>query len=102
MTEKYLSVIIVVSPQQKGGKKMKTKDAMKKKLKHRVRGFCKRILKLLTDKNGCIRNVPRKDMDSIAEMLLTDISAFYETEEGKRVFAEWQKNREETRAADIA
>lgn len=102
MTEKYLSVIIVVSPQQKGGKKMKTKDAMKNKLKHRVRGFCKRILKLLTDKNGCIRNVPQKEMESIAEMLLSDIIAFYETEDGKRVFAEWQKNREEPRAADVA
>ena len=48
---------------------MKTKDAVKKKLKHRVRGFCKRILELLTDKNGCIRNVPRKEMESISEML---------------------------------
>ena len=81
---------------------MKTKDAMKKKLNHRVRGFCKRILELLTDKNGCIRNVPRKDMGSIAEMLLSDIIAFYETEDGKRVFAEWQKIREETQTADVA
>ena len=81
---------------------MKTKDVVKKKLNHRVRGFCKRILELLTNKNGCIRNVPRKDMDSIAEILLTDIIAFYETEDGKRVFAEWQKNREETQTADVA
>ena len=81
---------------------MKTKDAEKKKLNHRVRGFCKRILELLTDKNGCIRNVPRQEMESIAEMLLSDIIAFYETEEGKRVFAEWQKNREDSRAADVA
>ena len=102
MTEKYLSVIILVSPQQKGGKMMKTKDAVKKKLNHRVRGFCKRILELLTNKNGCIRNSPQKEMESIAEMLLSDIIAFYETEEGKRVFAEWQKNREENRTADVA
>ena len=81
---------------------MKTKDAVKKELRHRVRGFCKRILELLTDKNGCIRNVPQKEMESIAEMLLSDIIAFYETEEGKRVFAKWQKNREEPRAADVA
>lgn len=81
---------------------MKTKDAVKKKLNHRVRGFCKRILELLTDKNGCIRNVPRKEIESIAEMLLLDIISFYETEEGKRVFAEWQKNREKNRAADVA
>ena len=81
---------------------MKTKDAMKKKLKLGVRVFCKRILKLLADKNGCIRDVPKKEMESIAEMLLSDIIAFYETEEGKRVFAEWQKNREEPRAADVA
>ena len=81
---------------------MKTKDVVKKKLTHRVRGFCKRILELLTDKNGCIRNVPQKEMESIAEMLLSDIIAFYETEEGKRVFAEWQKNREENRTADVA
>ena len=81
---------------------MKTKDVVKKKLKHRVRVFCKRVLELLADKNGCIRNVPKKEMESIAEMLLTDIIAFYETEDGKRVFAEWQKNREEPRAADVA
>ena len=81
---------------------MKTKDAVKKKLKHRARGFCKRILELLTDKNGCIRNVPRKEMESIAEMLLSEIVAFFETEEGNRVFAEWQKNREENRTADVA
>ena len=81
---------------------MKTKDVVKKKFNHRVRGFCKRILELLTDKNGCIRNVPRKEIESIAEMLLSDIIAFYETEEGKRVFAEWQKKREETQTADVA
>ena len=81
---------------------MKTKDAVKKKLNHRVRGFCKRILELLTNKNGCIRNVPQKEMQSIAEMLLSEILAFYETEDGKRVFAEWQKNREENRTADVA
>ena len=75
---------------------------MKKKLKLRVRGFCKRILELLTNKNGCIRDVPQKEMESIAEMLLSVILAFYETEEGKRVFAEWQKNREENRTADVA
>ena len=81
---------------------MKTKDAMKKKLKQRARRFCKRILELLADKNGCIPNVPKKEIESIAEMLLSDIIAFYETEEGKRVFAEWQKNREENRTADVA
>ena len=81
---------------------MKTKDAVKKKLKHRARGFCKRILEFLVNKNGCVQNVPRKEMDSIAEMLLSDILAFYETEEGKLVFAEWQKNREENRTADVA
>ena len=81
---------------------MQTKDAMKKKLKHRAGVFCKRILELLTDKNGCIRNVPQKEMESIAEMLLSEILAFYEAEEGKRVFAEWQKNREENRTADVA
>ena len=81
---------------------MKTKDVVKKKLNHRVRVFCKRILELLADKNGCVRNVPKKEMESIAEMLLSEILAFYETEEGKRVFAEWQKNREAPRAADVA
>ena len=81
---------------------MKTKDVVKKKFNHRVRGFCKRILELLTNKNGCIRNVPQKEMESIAEMLLSEILAFYETEDGKRVFAEWQKNREENRTADVA
>ena len=81
---------------------MQTKDAMKKKLKHRVGRFCRRILELLTNKNGCISDLPKKEIDLIAEILLPDIVAFYETEEGKRVFAEWQENRGENRTADVA
>lgn len=46
--------------------------------------------------------LPKKEIDSIAEILLPDIVAFFETEAGKRVFAEWQKNREEKMKTHVA
>lgn len=80
---------------------MRTKF-FKKAIKHWTKTFCENFLKFLKDKSGCIGDVPKKEMKSIAEMLLPNIIAFYETEEGKRVFEEWKKKRSEKAKADVA
>ena len=54
------------------------------------------ILEILKDKTGGIGGeVPREKVDAIAEMLLPDIIAFFQTEEGKAVFEKWKKEQEE-------
>ena len=40
--------------------------------------------------------IPRHEVEALARLLLPDIRAFYESEEGKREFAEW-KARQETK-----
>ena len=54
------------------------------------------ILEILKDKTGGIGGeVPREKVDAIAEMILPDIIAFFQTEEGKAVFEKWKKEQEE-------
>ena len=54
------------------------------------------ILEILKDKTGGIGGeVPRGKVDAIAEMILPDIIAFFQTEEGKAVFEKWKKEQEE-------
>ena len=54
------------------------------------------ILEALKDKTGGIgAEVPREKVDAIAEMILPDIIAFFQTEEGKAVFEKWKKEQEE-------
>ena len=54
------------------------------------------ILEALKDKTGGIGGeVPREKVDAIAEMLLPDIIAFFQTEEGKAVFEKWKKEQED-------
>lgn len=54
------------------------------------------ILEALKDKTGGIGGeVPREKVDAIAEMILPDIIAFFQTEEGKAVFEKWKKEQEE-------
>ena len=52
--------------------------------------------KKLINKTG----VPQHVIERIARCLLPDIQTYYESEEGQREFAEWQKQREETQAKD--
>ena len=53
-------------------------------------------LEVLKDKTGGIgAEVPREKVDAIAEMILPDIIAFFQTEEGKAVFEKWKKEQEE-------
>ena len=54
------------------------------------------ILEALKDKTGGIGGeVPKKKVDAIAEMILPDIIAFFQTEEGKAVFEKWKKEQED-------
>ena len=54
------------------------------------------ILEALKDKMGGIGGeVPKEKVDAIAEMILPDIIAFFQTEEGKAVFEKWKKEQEE-------
>ena len=54
------------------------------------------ILEILKDKTGGIGGeVPREKVDAIAEMILPDIIAFFQTEEGKTTFEKWKKEQEE-------
>lgn len=39
--------------------------------------------------------IPKHELEAIARCLLPDIQAYYETEEGQRAFAEWQKQQQE-------
>lgn len=54
----------------------------------------RRIIEILTDKRGEL-GIPKEKVEAIAEMILPDIIAFFQTEEGKEVFAEWKKEQEE-------
>ena len=44
--------------------------------------------------------IPEHEIENIARILLPDILAFYESEEGQREFAEWKANRDATRNDD--
>ena len=53
---------------------------------------------LILQNEMCIRDsnsgIPQHEIENIARILLPDILAFYESEEGKREFAEWQAARD--------
>ena len=38
--------------------------------------------------------IPQHEIEKIARCILPDILAFYESEEGQREFAEWQRQRD--------
>ena len=46
--------------------------------------------KKLTNNSG----IPQHEIENIARILLPDILAFYESEEGQREFAEWKAQQE--------
>ena len=54
----------------------------------------RRIIEVLTDKRGEL-GIPKDKVEAIAETILPDIIAFFQSEEGKKVFAEWKKEQEE-------
>ena len=42
--------------------------------------------------------IPKHEIDTLAKTFLPEIIAFFETEEGKKEFEEWKRQREETRS----
>lgn len=42
-------------------------------------------------------DIPQHQIEAIARCIMPDILAFYESEEGQREFAEWEKRREAER-----
>ena len=42
-------------------------------------------------------DIPQHQIEAIARCIMPDILAFYESEEGQREFAEWEKQREAER-----
>ena len=53
----------------------------------------RQIVEILIDKRGEL-GVPKEKVEAIAEMILPDIIAFFQTDEGKKVFEEWKKEQE--------
>mgnify|MGYP003370018096 FL=1 len=45
-------------------------------------------------------NIPQHEIEKIARILLPDIQAYYESEEGQREFAEWKAKREQEKTKD--
>ena len=44
--------------------------------------------------------IPQHEIENIARILLPDILAFYESEEGQREFAEWKAKRDAAKNDD--
>ena len=61
---------------------------------NRMSELRRRIIEILTDKRGEL-GIPKEKVEAIAEMILPDIIAFFQTDEGKKVFEEWKQEQEE-------
>lgn len=40
------------------------------------------------------KNIPQHEIDTLAKTFLPEIIAFFETEEGRKEFEEWKRQRE--------
>ena len=63
-------------------------------IENRMSELRRRIIEILTDKRGEL-GIPKDKVEAIAEMLLPDIIAFFQSEEGKKVFEEWKKEQDQ-------
>ena len=63
-------------------------------IENRMSELRRRIIEVLTDKRGEL-GIPKDKVEAIAEMILPDIIAFFQTDEGKKVFEEWKKEQQE-------
>ena len=63
-------------------------------IENRMSELRRRIIEILTDKRGEL-GIPKDKVEAIVEMILPDIIAFFQTDEGKKVFEEWKKEQEE-------
>ena len=63
-------------------------------IENRMSELRRRIIEILTDKRGEL-GIPKDKVEAIDEMILPDIIAFFQTDEGKKVFEEWKKEQAE-------
>lgn len=42
-----------------------------------------------------ISNIPKHELEALARVLLPDIQAYFESEEGQREFAEWEAQQKQ-------
>ena len=63
-------------------------------IENRMSELRRRIIEIRTDKRGEL-GIPKDKVEAIAEMILPDIIAFFQTDEGKKVFEEWKKEQQE-------
>lgn len=66
-------------------------------------GFWKKLLiqlKYLLKSRKGIYPVPKNVLESIAETMLPDIRAFFESDEGKKEFEEWKAQKEKSEKTD--
>ena len=56
----------------------------------------RRIIEILPDKRGELGN-PKDKVEAIAEMILPDIIAFFQSEEGKKVLQNGKRNKKRSR-----
>ena len=61
-------------------------------IENRMSELRRRIIEILTDKRGEL-GIPKDKVEAIAEMILPDIIAFFQTDEGKKVFEEWKNEK---------
>ncbi len=47
--------------------------------------------------NGYGTSIPVREVDALARVLLPEIQAFFESEEGQREFAEWKAQQEQNK-----
>ena len=52
------------------------------------------MLEEKTNKSS-IPNIPKHELEALARVLLPDIQAYFESEEGQREFAEWEAQQKQ-------
>lgn len=45
--------------------------------------------------------IPEHEIEALARLLLPEIQAFFENEEGKKEFAEWKAQQEELKQGEV-
>ncbi len=65
----------------------------------KIKALFQKILKALGNKRA-YWGFQKSEGEIIAQTLMPDIIAFFETEEGKRVFEEWKKEQEKKKKKD--
>ena len=56
--------------------------------------FRRKLIAILTDMHG-VWEIPREELESIADVILPGIIKFFSTEEGRAEFEAWKKEQEQ-------